>query len=251
MTSAATPLVFLRFRWFVTLALLPLAFVPNRGAYKGESLPTSLLRSPVAALYVRIMTADSQRKKREQFALGNHIARTGIEMSPCSFCEKNGKKCVVVPSEKPRCAECVRIGKKCDVEGVPAGDWAAVEREEFRLDTAEMLAEDTLRKAQAEMNEAVNRLSRLRKQKQFLRKRAADMLHRGLQTIDELDAVEEKERKEKEDQDRPSIPPENSPGSVGFSGAISDYPLLSDFSDPSFWAGPEFSGETHQAAQGS
>ena len=144
------------------------------------------------------MTADSQRKKREQFALGNHIARVGVEMSPCSFCERNGKKCVVVPSERPRCAECVRIGKKCDVEGIPASDWAAVEREEFRLDSAEMLAEDTLRKAQAEMNEAVNRLSRLRKQKQFLRRRAADMLRRGLRTMDELDAAEEEERLERE-----------------------------------------------------
>lgn len=119
-------------------------------------------------------------------------------MSPCTYCEKAGKTCVVASAESLRCSECVRSKKKCDVEGIPVGDWNAVEREEFRLDTAEMLAEDTLRKAQSQMNEALNRLSRLRKQKQFLRKRAADMLRRGLKTMDELDEVEEREKLERE-----------------------------------------------------
>ena len=175
------------------------------------------------------MSPDSQRKKREQFALGNHIARVGIEMSPCSFCEKNGKKCVVLPTGTPRCSECVRLGKKCDVEGIPAGDWEAVEREEFRLDTAEMLAEDSFRKAQSALNEAVNRLARLRQQKKFLRKRAGDMLRRGLKTMDELDAVEEKEAREKEEAERQVLTPA---GSADVSGDPLDDPL--DFAGVAF-----------------
>lgn len=91
----------------------------------------------------------------------------------------------------------------------------------------------------------MNCLSCLQKQKQFLRKCIADILRRRLQTIDKLDAAKEKEQKEKEDQDCPSILPKNSPGSVGFSRALLDYLLLSDFSDPSFWARPEFSRETY------
>lgn len=203
------------------------------------------------------MSPNSIRKKREQFALGNHIARVGIEMSPCSFCEKNGKKCIVVPEGASRCSECVRIGKKCDVEGRPAGDWAAVEREEFRLESAEMFTEDNLRKAQDAINEALNRLARLRKQKQFLRKRAADMLRRGVKSLDELDEIEERERLESEEEvlqkqqarattastsadvgghlDYPSAYP------LGHSGVAFDPDSVPS---PSFWESVDFVGGT-------
>ena len=174
------------------------------------------------------MPSDVQQKKRDQFALGKFIARTGIEMFPCSFCERNGKQCIVAPSStsRLRCSECARIGKKCDVEGIPVGDWDAVEREESRLESAEMVAADSLCRAQDQMNEALGRLERLRKQKQFLRKRAADMLRRGLKTLDELEDVEEKERLSREQPEEvtpPSYPWSNFSSSIELPGPLDPF----------------------------
>jgi hypothetical protein len=180
------------------------------------------------------MSADAIRKKREQFALGKRIDKIGFEMSPCSFCEKNGFSCVVATSESGRCSSCARRGRRCDVEGIPVGDWDTLEREESRLDAAETIAEDTLRKAQQEASEALNRLSRLRKQKQFLRNRAADMLRRGLKTMDELEAEEAKERSL-------SNVPDSSSNDVPLDPATAAAFVDFDPSSP-FWAGFDFGG---------
>jgi hypothetical protein len=136
------------------------------------------------------MPPERSRKLRERIELARNIESHGIEMSPCSYCERNGRKCVVAENSS-RCSECARRGHKCDVEGIPAGDWSSLEREEERLDTEE-------EKAAAQMAEAAARLARLRKQRKFLKSRARDMLRRGLKTLDELDEAEEREQREKE-----------------------------------------------------
>jgi hypothetical protein len=57
-------------------------------------------------------------------------------------------------------------------------------------------------------------MQRLEKQQQFLKKKGADMLRRGLQTLDELDEVEAREREEKEAQERAAV---NSAAPAGLS----------------------------------
>ena len=80
-------------------------------------------------------------------------------MLPYSFCKKNRKKYIVLPTSTPCCLECVCLRKKYDVEGIPVSDWEVVEQEEFRLDIAEILAEDSFYKAQLALNKAVNCLA--------------------------------------------------------------------------------------------
>jgi hypothetical protein len=193
------------------------------------------------------MPADSARKKREQCALADRIDRVGIEMLQCSFCEKNGKTCIVSSANSRRCSECIRVGKKCDVDGPSVGDWKSLEDAETRLDAE-------TEKAEAAMTEVMARLTRLRKQRKFLKRRGAEMLRRGLKSMDELEEVEEKERKEKGGQNRLPTPLERSPLSADFSESALDFQLLEaplpDFSDSSFWAAG-FAGGTYQAAQGS
>jgi hypothetical protein len=67
-------------------------------------------------------------------------------------------------------------------------DWAAIEREESRV--AAELADTT-----AKLHEMLARQSRLMKQQQFVRTRAKEMLQRGLDNLDELDAVEAEEQR--------------------------------------------------------
>lgn len=110
-------------------------------------------------------------------------------MFPCTNCEGTLKKCYVSMSSKSaRCSECVKSGSKCDVRNLPMSDWAAIEREESRV--AAELAETT-----AKLHEMLARQSRLMKQQQFVRTRAKEMLQRGLDNLDELDAVEAEEQK--------------------------------------------------------
>ena len=140
------------------------------------------------------MPPERSKKLKERADLARRIESTGIEMSPCSFCERNGHKCVVA-EKSSRCAECARRGRRCDVAGPSSGEWAAVEKEEARLASAR----DT---AFAAAMENLARVQRLEKQQSLLKRRAAEMLRRGLQSLDELDAAEEAERQENVRQER-------------------------------------------------
>lgn len=128
-----------------------------------------------------------RNQRKERLSLSVHIAKCGIEMSPCSFCERNDKKCIVVGEGSTRCSECARSGKKCDVEGIPVDDWESLEREEQRIEN--------------EREVTLARLLRLDKQQQFLKRRGREMLKRGLKTLDELDAEEERERQKVAEQE--------------------------------------------------
>ena len=128
------------------------------------------------------MPPSRSRKYQERLSLALLIDSLGIDMPPCSYCEKNSRRCVVSEGHSARCSECARRGQKCDVEGPSQGDLASVLREQDRLD--------------AEEEATTAKLLRLQQQKKFLRARAHKMLTRGLKTLDELDSVEERERQE-------------------------------------------------------
>jgi hypothetical protein len=76
-----------------------------------------------------------------------------------------------------------------------------MEREEAKLQREE---EETFRQIRALRRleeEAVSKMLRLRKLQQSLKIRAREMTRRGLQTLDELDAQEEKEKKDEKKKD--------------------------------------------------
>jgi hypothetical protein len=186
-------------------------------------------------------------KKRSRLA--DYIDREGVEMFPCSNCMKHKRPCVCSDtSSSKRCGECVRRGIKCDVEGIPVSDWDTLDREEYRLETAEMVAEESLRKAQEQMNLALNRLARLKKQKRFLRERGKDMLTRGLKTLDELDEAEEKEKQEKE---KAAAEAARLSSVVPGPETVSE-DLFAFLADPSLsWVPLETTDETPQVSRGS
>jgi hypothetical protein len=61
------------------------------------------------------MSPDRSKKTRSRLDLYSRASR-GIEMSPCSCCQKKGTKCFVTSSSL-RYAECIKAGGgvKCDV----------------------------------------------------------------------------------------------------------------------------------------
>lgn len=124
-------------------------------------------------------------------------------MPACSRCEKRGTKCLVAPGYS-RCSECIKVGGrvKCDVHGPSEAEWRNLEKVEKELADEWVSTQMEQQRVQAEMlarlNELSTKLLRLDKQREMFRSRAAEMLRRGLKSIAELDAVEEKERLEKE-----------------------------------------------------
>ena len=180
------------------------------------------------------MPSDTNKKIRERLALSRRIESSGIETMPCSLCEKTGKTCVVSnTSGSTRCAECARLGKKCDVEMPAIGDWEALERVENKLDVEEQQARDEAAQLAQAMAAAAGRLDRLARQRKFLKKRGAEMLRRGLKSMDELEEAEAREAVEREKQASAARPP--TPLSAG---DPSEFPLvdesLPDFGN-SFW----------------
>jgi hypothetical protein len=67
------------------------------------------------------MPPECSKKLKERIDLARNIKLSRIKMSPCTFYNHNGHKCVVAEQLK-RCLECACRGQKYDVKGIPASD---------------------------------------------------------------------------------------------------------------------------------
>lgn len=177
----------------------------------------------------------------ERSSLASRIDSLGAEMSPCSSRQSYGRTRVVMNEKSKKCGERVRRGQYCDVVSHSLGEQAQLQREQDRL----KLERDA---AFAEAMDGLARVQRLEKQQELLKKRGAEMIRRGIQTVDELEEIEEQERREKEDamwreqQVRATI----ASGS-DISGDLVDLVDLNfDPSDP-FWATWDFTSGTPRA----
>jgi hypothetical protein len=142
--------------------------------------------------------ADNMSRVRKSVAYERRIGlielidKHGYEVMPCSYCFDRDLKCEMMDGVA-RCKECVRRGRKCDGTGASLSSVQSVLYEQDRLEKEEELAEEKLIRAQQEAATALARLSRLRKQKRFLRERSLQMAQRNAKSLDELDELERKE----------------------------------------------------------
>jgi hypothetical protein len=59
------------------------------------------------------------KKYQEREALALRVKRTSFEMFPCSSCEKNNTKCIVLDKENSSCClEYVLRKVKCNAKGI-------------------------------------------------------------------------------------------------------------------------------------
>ncbi|KAI0388175.1 hypothetical protein F5Y17DRAFT_464060 [Xylariaceae sp. FL0594] len=134
-----------------------------------------------------------------------------------------------------RCRECIRAGRSCDGNGVSISSAENIKEELLRLNEEREAAEKRLLRASQESNEAIAALSRLRRQEEFLRKRTASFINRGLQSLEES---EEQERTEVE-ASASAAPPSSTPPSVP--------PLPNDFD----WSGVDLGSPSWLGGLGS
>lgn len=165
-----------------------------------------------------IDSTEKSTSARRRDTLFAYIDSCGFDVMPCSFCSGRGLRCRMV-ERSSKCGECVRRGRTCDASGVAVSSrefvvWFGFLRvflmsvfvvgriisESKRLNKEEESAEEllasrraALRQAQADLDESLNRLERLRKQKRQLISKGNEMARLGLQSLDELEAEERKE----------------------------------------------------------
>ncbi|AEO60966.1 hypothetical protein MYCTH_105130 [Thermothelomyces thermophilus ATCC 42464] len=103
---------------------------------------------------------------RYRASLAQNIAKNGFVVMPCSWCASQGLVCKMIAR--------ISVAKPAFVEVV------------FTMALA-------YRFLPRELSEKLARLRRLRQQKEFLVEKGADMVARGLSTLDELEEVERQE----------------------------------------------------------
>ncbi|KAI1869361.1 uncharacterized protein JN550_005991 [Neoarthrinium moseri] len=140
----------------------------------------------------RVEKSSRSKKTLYRLSLADRIERCGVDVMPCSFCEKRNLRCRMMEGVS-RCKECCRRGRSCDGSGVTLSSLQRINAEEDRLVREEEVAEEKLLRAQQEVNEALSKLMRLRAQKRALKTRGVDMVNRGLRSLDELDEQERAE----------------------------------------------------------
>lgn len=139
------------------------------------------------------------QKTLERNELLRSIAENCFEMPSCSSCEARGiDSCEVSPKDSSRCMECVRLGVSfCDVLGPSPADLRNIAKQRQRL-------EEQLEAAEEERRAIDNKIERLRKQKKEWVSKMRRAIRRGLDSVEELDRVEnaeaEAERKRIADQ---------------------------------------------------
>lgn len=138
-------------------------------------------------------------KSQQRDRLYASIHEFGVEVMPCSFCYRKGWKCHMMPGVS-RCKECVRRGRSCDGSGVPTSSLNRIISESQRLrqqekDTEESLSglQRELSSLQSRLQESLGRLQRIRAQRESLTTRGAEMVNRGLASLDELETHEREE----------------------------------------------------------
>ncbi|TQW04493.1 hypothetical protein IF2G_07722 [Cordyceps javanica] len=102
-------------------------------------------------------------------------------MPSCTACENRGiTQCQVSPSDSSRCTECIRLNlSRCDVQGVTPAQLRNIASQHLKLER--------------ELEEAEEKVLRLRKQKKLWFEKMMRAIARGIDNVEELERVEREE----------------------------------------------------------
>jgi len=120
------------------------------------------------------------------------IEKQGIVMaSSCLRCSQSNRPCVK-SDKSSKCSECVRVGRRCVSESfVPRPEWNKLYRAQQKLEEDE-------KRALEEQIRISSQLLRLQKQKRFLKDRAGKFLQSDVESLEELEKLEEEEQRQRD-----------------------------------------------------
>jgi hypothetical protein len=100
---------------------------------------------------------------------------------------------MVSSAESRHYTDYVRLGKSCDVEAPSSAKWDTLEKAKNKLEATTEAAEMEFITISAVAAEISARLARLHYQRKLLKRQGAEMLWRGVSSLNELEALEERE----------------------------------------------------------
>jgi hypothetical protein len=133
----------------------------------------------------------SSMKTAQSLLLVSNILSRAVEMAPCSSCARRGSSCLVSDSDSSRCSECVRrkVGD-CDIQGPSNAQLRRLASQQIKL-------EEELDEAAEEFERAGARYRRLQRQKKIWSEKVMRAVARGIDNLEELEALERREEEEK------------------------------------------------------
>jgi len=118
--------------------------------------------------------------------------------SPCIRCSQSGRPCIKSENYK-NCSECSKVGRRCAFDKSPSPqDWQRLWREQEKLESAEASVESEVSHLLSEMSRLSAKRQRLLKQKKFLKDRAGKFLQSDVESLEELEKLEEEEQRQKD-----------------------------------------------------
>jgi hypothetical protein len=139
----------------------------------------------------------SSLKTSQSLLLASTILARAVEMAPCSSCARRGSSCLVSDSDSSRCSECVRrkVGD-CDIYGPSHNQLRKLASTQICLEADLEAASDEVEKAQQLLVAAHGRFRRVQAQKRLWSAKVARAVERGLDDLEELEALEHREEEE-------------------------------------------------------
>jgi hypothetical protein len=133
----------------------------------------------------------SSAKANQSALLLSNILSRAFEMAPCSACARRGSSCLVSGLDSSRCSECVRFKLgDCDVFGPSHAQLRKLASTQLRL-------EAELNAASDELEQAHLKFRRIQAQKRAWSEKVSRAVARGLDNLEELEALEARELEEK------------------------------------------------------
>jgi len=133
---------------------------------------------------------DLSKRQQDRIVTAELVFLLGAEMVRCARCDKRGTPCVVDDAHPSQCAECVRSSQRCDIVDFSLAGvrrFSVMKRQtETELNSAEARHEAQF----AAFLESRAEVERLRRQKARLESRGAEMIRRGFESIEEMEAAD-------------------------------------------------------------
>jgi len=123
------------------------------------------------------------------------IDTLGVEMVHCSRCLDKTLSCIVDKSRSDKCSECLRAGQPCDVVDLTLDGVRRLIGDRSRVSSNLELAKSREDRLFLAFSEAKAERARLERQKILLETRGAELIRRGLHSVEEM---EEEDRRNRE-----------------------------------------------------
>lgn len=154
-------------------------------------IPSSLLTVMPSG---RVTKTRSHPKSSLRDILASRIENEGVDIMPCSRCRRLNLRCRMLSKQSSKCGQCAQLSLKCDNGGIAAfcgwslfSLFSCADSTVSRNLSEQRRLEENERQAEEDLEVAMARLARIRKQKRSLRERGDALFEEGMSSLEDLE----------------------------------------------------------------